>query len=128
MRRFHAFAKTEHGKGECFIDTAALYGVVGREEVPAAVGGAPLGDVGVVVVFVEMGDDEINLFVGGVVQQWEEYAVGVEPVVEHYEAVFLFGHETAMVYVVQFHWGGGVRVWGQSLSLSPARRSGCLLV
>ena len=50
-----------------------------------------------------MGDDEINLFVGGVVQQWEEYAVGVEPVVEHYEAIFFLGHETAMVYIVQLH-------------------------
>ena len=79
----HLFAETQDGQRQRFVDATATDGVVGGEEVPVGVVGTPLGDVGVVVVLVEMGDDEVDGFAVGVVEQTVQQSVGVEPVVEY---------------------------------------------
>ena len=89
--------------------------------------GTPLGDVGVVVVLVEMGDDEVDGFVVGVVEQTVQQSVRVEPVIEYDYTVLLLGSETGVVDVVELHGQGAmVRVWGRSQSSPNARRNGHL--
>ena len=100
MRGVDALAKTQHGKGQTLVDATSADGVVGGENVPIGVLGAPLGDVGVVVVLVEMGDDEVDLFARGPVQEGGEEPLRVTPIVEDYQAVLFFSHETAVVDVV----------------------------
>lgn len=65
----HLFAEAQDGHRQRFVDAAATDGVVGGEEMPVGIVGAPEGDVGIVVVLVEMGDDEVYVFALGVVEQ-----------------------------------------------------------
>ena len=79
----HLFAEAQDGQRQRFVDATATDGVVGGEKVPVGVVGTPLGNVGVVVVLVKMGDDEVDGFAVGVVEQTVQQSVGVEPVVEY---------------------------------------------
>ena len=114
--RFDAFAEAQHRQGQTLVYAPPPHGVVGGEEVPVGVCGAPVGDVGVVVVLVKVGDDEIDCLACGGLEQRGKAAAGVLPVVEDHQAVILFGGKAGMVDEMQLHESVAVRVWAQSRS------------
>ena len=114
--RFDTLAEAQHRQGQTLVDAPPPHGVVGGEEVPVGMRGAPAGDVGVEMVLMEMGDNEIHRLPRSGLKQRGKAAAGVLPVVEDHQAVILFGGEAGMVDEMQLHESVAVRVWAQSRS------------
>ena len=114
--RFDTLAEAQHRQGQTLVDAPPPHGVVGGEEVPVGMRGAPAGDVGVEMVLMEMGDNEIHRLSRSGLKQGGKAAAGVLPVVEDHQAVILFGGEAGMVDEMQLHESVAVRVWAQSRS------------
>ena len=109
MSRVDTLAEAQHGQRKAYVDTATAHGIIGREQVPVGMDGAPVGDVGIVVVLVEVGNDEINRFALSLFEQSVQHPVGILPIVKDYQAVFLFGDKAGMENEMQLHWFDSVR-------------------
>ena len=109
MRCVNALAKPQHGQRKAFVNTATAHSVVGGEEVPVGVRSAPARDVGIVVILVEMGNDEINRFALSLFEQPVQHPIRILPIVKDYQTVLLFGGKTGVKNKMQLHWLNPVR-------------------
>ena len=100
----NGFAKTEHGKGESFVDTPTADGVVGGQQMPllVLVFLAPVQYIGVEVVLVEVRDDEIDslFFAFGLFKEFGQQPIWVAPIVIDDEQVGFTINKAAMMDIV----------------------------